>query len=488
MASMERLELLDRMRSAPVLRAVPLPELGRLAERSEVREFAPGEVLLEDGKPASEVYLVLEGTVAICKGGEETVQRKIATRSDADWLGETGALEAGVSTATVIAEERVRALVVSRETFLDVVTRHPPAVLDLLRSYISRLRESDARLIDALDARVRTLGSTNRRLERENRRLLVALDERHGFEAFVGSSPAARHVRDVAQRASEGDLPVLLLGETGTGKELLARAIHQEGGRSGHPFVAVNCALLSPQLLESELFGHARGAFTGATKHKLGLVEAASGGTLLLDEVGDMPGAIQAALLRFLECGEFRRLGEVQLRRADVRVIAATNCDFDEAVRTGAFRADLAYRLDVMRIEIPPLRERGNDVALLASDLVKSVAERLGVPELTLGPTARQALSQVPFPGNVRELQNEIERLYATVPHGSVVSAEDLSPRILTNPSHIPTRYADAVRAFKSKLVQDALRECDGNRARAAAHLGLHRSNLVRMLRDLPGS
>src|SRR5690606_15964379 len=176
--------------------------------------------------------------------------------------------------------------------------------------------------------------------------------ERSGFEAFVGESEAARRVRHLARRAARSPLPVLLLGETGCGKEILARAIHATSERARGQFVSINCALVSEALLESELFGHARGAFTGAMGAKPGLVEVADGGTLFLDEIGDMPPALQGALLRFLEHGESRRLGETRVRRSDVRIVAATHRDLDAAVAAGEFRRDLPYRLDVIRIEI----------------------------------------------------------------------------------------------------------------------------------------
>ena len=279
--------------------------------------------------------------------------------------------------ASVSAESDVQVLSIPRDAFLEVVTGNSAAAVDLLRAVSARLRESDAVQIEILRGKNERLVQSNRRLSRENRLLRGELDERFSFESFVGSGPSADRVRKAARRAAESDLPVLLLGETGTGKELLARTIHGANECRSGAFVAVNCALFTETLLESELFGHARGAFTGAAGDKPGLVEAAHGGTLFLDELADMSPPIQAALLRFLDFHEFRRLGETEVRRADVRVIAATNADIDEAVRSGRIRRDLYYRLDVLRIELPTLRERPEDIPALVAHCARRTAERL---------------------------------------------------------------------------------------------------------------
>jgi DNA-binding NtrC family response regulator len=250
--------------------------------------------------------------------------------------------------------------------------------------------------------------------------------------------------------------------------------------------VALNCALLRDTLIESELFGHARGAFTGALAAKSGLVEAADGGTLLLDEVADMPLAVQGALLRFLELGEFRRLGETQLRHAEVRAIAATHRDLEVAVRSGAFRRDLLYRLDVIRIEIPALRERPDDLPALIAHVTRRVSARQGVPAIELDEKALAALCGYEFPGNVRELENEIERASALRTTPGPIPLDALSPRIALRAQAVSAEsYADVVRSFKASLVERALAEAGGNRTRAAERLGVHRSNLVRMIREL---
>ena len=485
MAAVTELPLLEALRHVDVLRHLPLGSLDRMASRSEVRRFPPGGVLLEEGTAGHEVFVLLEGQVAVRLAVSEQEQRAVAVRRAGELVGEMALIDELPRSATVTAETPVRALCIPRLAFLEAIGGHAGAALELVRALSLRLRESDAAQLEALRAKAERLASANQRLSRENRRLRVALDQRFGFEEFIGSGVRAEAVRNAARRAAESDLPVLLVGETGTGKELLARAIHAASERSERPFLALNCALFSEALLESELFGHARGAFTGASTLKLGLVEAANGGTLFLDELADMPRPIQAALLRFLELGEFRRLGETEMRHADVRIIAAMQLGVDEALAEERVRRDLHFRLDVFRIEVPPLRERSEDVPELAKRIAADVAKRLGCEPLGFGPEALAALCRHPFPGNVRELRNEIERLYALRGGGGSVGPEALSERIRAAEAQGAGGYADAVRAFKLQLVRDALKRSGGSRSAAARDLGLHPSNLMRMIREL---
>jgi transcriptional regulator with PAS, ATPase and Fis domain len=481
----DQLQLLEFLRHVLVLRQLPLAALDRLASRSELRRFPPSRVLIEAGSAGDEVMVLVEGQVAVRLVLSPHELRAVAIRRAGELVGEMALIDELPRSATVTAEGEVRALVIPRDAFLEAVTAHAGAALELGRVVSLRLRESDAAQIEALRAKAEQLVEVNHELSRENRRLRVALDERFGFEAFVGSSAPAEAVRDAARRAAESDLPVLLVGETGTGKELLARAIHAASERRERAFVALNCALFSEALLESELFGHARGAFTGATALKPGLVEAADGGTLFLDELSDMPRPIQAALLRFLELGEFRRLGETQTRHADVRIVAAMHLPVDEALASGRVRRDLHFRLDVFRIELPPLRERSEDVPELATRIAGAVADRLGCAPLGFERSALEVLGGYAFPGNVRELRNEIERLYATRGGGVRVDAEMLSERLRRGGGETAGGYAEEVRAFKVRLLRDALSKSGGNRAAAARLLGLHPSNLMRMIREL---
>jgi DNA-binding NtrC family response regulator len=238
-------------------------------------------------------------------------------------------------------------------------------------------------------------------------------------------------------------------------------------------------------MLESELFGHARGAFTGAVTTREGLAEAADGGTLFLDELVEMPPRLQVALLRFLELGEFRRLGETRTRTSRARVLAATGGDLDAAVHSGRLRQDILYRLDVMRIVLPPLRERRGDVPVLLAHFNHETARALDLEPLDFAEDAVEALAEHEFPGNVRELENEVRRLFAARPPGARVRREDLSPRILHRAAQAPRTYTDAVRDFKAGLIHEALAAADGHQAEAARALGLHPSNLARTMRSL---
>ncbi|RIL05475.1 MAG: hypothetical protein DCC71_10220 [Proteobacteria bacterium] len=480
---MHRLDVIDRLHESSFLRRLPPSRLDRLASAGSIHAYEAGTVLLREGDPGGSVLLVLEGNVAITKrlaSGEEIV---IALRGAGDWIGEMALLDLGARSASATTRDRVQLAEFPSGDFLEAVFAVPDAALDLLRTLSSRLREADSALIDALTRKAADLERHNRALVRENRRLGGLGDD--GFERFVGASAAARRVRDLARRAADNDAPVLLLGETGTGKEVLARAIHAASERSARPFVALNCALLSETLLESELFGHVRGAFTGASAHKSGLVEIADGGTLFLDEVGDLPRAVQGALLRFLELGEYRRLGDTATRTSRVRVVAATHLELDVAARDGRFRPDLLYRIDVLRVEVPPLRERRDDVPMLLARAVERTALRVGAAPLRFSQSARDALVAYDFPGNVRELENEVERLFATVEPGRVVEPADLSPKITRSDPGSAGRYADALRAFKAQLVARALRDSGGRQVEAARRLGVHPANLARMMREL---
>jgi formate hydrogenlyase transcriptional activator len=267
-------------------------------------------------------------------------------------------------------------------------------------------RNLEAELYESL-AEIQRL---QQRQQSENQYLREAADETKGFEEIAGKSPALRDALELAARVAPTSAAVLLLGETGTGKELLALAIHARSKRSDRPLVKINCAALPPSLIESELFGHEKGAFTGAASVKVGRFELADGGTLFLDEVGELASEAQAKLLRILESGEFERVGGTRTRKLDVRVVAATNCDLNRAMLEGRFREDLYYRLAAFPIHLPPLRDRREDIPLLVWDLIQRRQNELGrrierVPETTM-----QALIRYSWPGNIRELGNLIER------------------------------------------------------------------------------
>jgi DNA-binding NtrC family response regulator len=309
---------------------------------------------------------------------------------------------------------------------------------------------------------------------------------------ILGESPAIRRVIDTAKKAALSNATILLLGESGTGKEVFANAIHRWSGRRDKPFIIVNCVALSEHLLESELFGHEKGAFTGAHQAKKGKFELAHGGSVFLDEIGDMPAALQAKLLRVLQDHRFERVGGTQPIHADIRIIAATNRDLGSAVRDGRFREDLYYRLNVVSLTLPPLRERREDVPVLARHFVAAYAAETKKPVRGFTAEAMDLLMGHPWPGNVRELANAIER--AVVLYGGPeIGPEDLVLTRPTAPSGVALLSLSAagrnfygqVEAFKQNIIKTALTETGGNQTKAAELLGLQRTHLVKLLRAL---
>jgi DNA-binding NtrC family response regulator len=305
---------------------------------------------------------------------------------------------------------------------------------------------------------------------------------------IVGGSKAVRHLLREIERAGPAPARVLIQGEHGTGKELVARALHAASPRREMPFVAVNCAAIPDELIESELFGHERGAFTGATQARRGRFEEAHGGTLFLDEVGDLSARAQTKLLRVLQEGELSRLGGNRTIRVDVRVIAATNRDLPKAVQAERFREDLYFRIAVIPITVPALRERIEDVPLLVEHFAAQVAREIGQRPKRFAPGALEALARHPFPGNIRELRNLVERLVIMSP-GTNVSAEDaiaVLPGAAGAPAG-PARMSDAVEDFERRQIEEALAAEGGSMTRAAARLGLERSHLYKKMRKLGG-
>jgi transcriptional regulator with GAF, ATPase, and Fis domain len=323
-------------------------------------------------------------------------------------------------------------------------------------------------------------------LEAENRRLLEAARTRTEFGKMVGRSPAMQRVFSLIERYADSHLPVLIVGESGTGKELVARAIHDHGPRRDRPFLGENCAAVPEGLLETELFGHVRGAFTGAERDRPGLFELAHGGTLFLDEVGDMPQAMQARLLRVLEDGEVRRVGGEKTRKVDVRVLAATHRDLDAEVRAGRFRLDLLYRLRVLLIELPPLRERPGDIPLLVARFLEEASRENGRPAPAVTPEALALFVRYSWPGNVRELESAVRRL-ALLCGGEPITAELIgSDPALARTLGAGGRRAEpaiSLAAGEREQLEKALAATEGNRAAAARLLGISRATMYRKLR-----
>ena len=325
----------------------------------------------------------------------------------------------------------------------------------------------------------------------EKRRLQrVGAERGRATGPVLGPSGAMKAVIDTVDRVAETDATVLLNGESGTGKQVLAETIHARSPRAPGPFVYVNCVAISDELIESTLFGHERGAFTGAVQRKEGRLEAAGGGTAFLDEIGDITSRLQTKLLHFLETGEFERVGGSQTLRVDCRVVAATNRDLARDVEEGRFRQDLYYRLDVIRLDVPPLRDRREDIPVLARSFVDRFAAETKRADLVLEDETLDKLVAFGWPGNVRQLKNAIERM-VVLARGPRLEPDLLPPEIRgldpepEAPEGGESRWKTALAEAKRRILREALTRNDGNQTRAAAELGLQRTYLNRLLKDL---
>jgi DNA-binding NtrC family response regulator len=329
-------------------------------------------------------------------------------------------------------------------------------------------------------------------LREEVHRLRERLEGRQQLEGIVAQSEAMQRILQIIERISEQDIPVLITGETGVGKEVIARAIHNTSARAKGPFIPINCCTLPEDLLDSELFGHTRGAFTGATTNKMGLFREADGGTLFLDEIGDIGPGLQVKLLRVLQEGEVRPVGGGAPIKVNVRVVAATNTQLEAAVEAGQFRSDLLFRLNVLPITIPPLRERREDIAPLVEHFLQRLRTRLNNPALNITAEARRKLIMYDWPGNVRQLENILERSFALYP-GPLLDADEMAINMPLNGSQATTGGAASSGAsgevtsltleqIEITHIQRVLAACDNNQVAAARILGISRSTLRRKL------
>ncbi len=331
--------------------------------------------------------------------------------------------------------------------------------------------------------------ASHRDLREKVRRLEREMSRRPRTDDVVARSAAMRSVLDLVERVAESDATVLVTGDSGTGKELVARAIHRGGRRKDGPFVAINCAAVPESLLESELFGHVRGAFTDARTNEPGLFVSANGGTLFLDEIGDMPLSVQPKLLRALQERSVRPVGGSTERQVDVRVVAATNRDLETAVEEGRFRQDLFYRINVVQVSVPPLRARGPDILPLAAQFIARFSESIGKPVSGISPAAAERLMSYPWPGNVRELQNCIERAVALARFDQI-SIDDLPEKIRDyERSHFilgddPSELVPLER-IEREYIARVMAAVAGNKSAAARILGIDRKRLYRMLERL---
>ena len=305
-----------------------------------------------------------------------------------------------------------------------------------------------------------------------------ALERYHPFEKMIGKNIKMRKIFDLISTVSQSDGTVLIHGESGTGKELVARAIHNRGHRSNQPFVVINCAAIPATLMESEIFGYNRGAFTGATTTSIGKLEIADKGTVFLDDIDSLDINMQAKLLRIIQEKEFERLGSTKVIKADVRFVAASNKDLEKLISRGEFREDLYYRLNVLPIKLPPLRERRGDIPLLLNHFLELYAKNMGKSPKKISNEAVKVLTEYDWPGNVREVQNIVER-FTTITKGSIIDLKDIATLDMGKREKKDMTLKEAVSAFEKKLIFEILESVEGNRKKAAERLGIHRNTLI---------
>ncbi|HEX3579146.1 MAG TPA: sigma 54-interacting transcriptional regulator [Thermoanaerobaculia bacterium] len=399
---------------------------------------------------------------------------RFATRNRLGQWQEIGSLPAltGLDLDTIAAAGRPDWIVCSEREllFVDGINAWTPDSRDALAA-LFRMRAEHHRM---------------RRIIEQNENVVVAKSET--IDGIIGDSAAMREIFTLITRVARRDVPVCVLGESGTGKELAARAVHRHSPRRGKPFTAVNCAALPENLIESELFGHIRGAFTGADRDRAGLIETSDGGTLFLDEIGEMPLSAQAKLLRFLQEGEFRRVGDTVNRTADVRIVSATNRKLESAVEDGLFREDLYYRIGGIEIAMPPLRDRVSDIPLLASHFLAREHEKSRGGPSKLTADAESVFAGYRWPGNVRELQNTIRAAHALAGEAAAIDVEHLPERMrsaVVRAGGGVSSYQDAVTRFRRDLLEKSLVQANGNQNRAAASLNMSRQALAYQIREL---
>ena len=419
----------------------------------EVTEAADGQAALA-AAAEQEFDLVLLDLTMPRMGGLETLEHLKSDGYGADVV---------VLTAHASVETAVEAMHRGAADFLQ-----KPADFDLLRAKTESILE-----------------------RRRQKRMVRALKDRVAEDAphVIGESPAMRELLEVGSRAARSDATVLITGESGSGKQVLAEYVHAQSERSKGPFVYVNCVALSDELVESTLFGHEKGAFTGAVAKKEGRLELAQGGTAFLDEIGDTTPRLQTKLLHFLETSEYERVGGTRTLTADCRIIAATNRDLEAAIKDGEFREDLYYRLNVIHLTLPPLRERREDVPALTEAFVERFAGELRRGPVSVAPETMERLQAYSWPGNVRQLKNLIERMVVLAPEEKLTP--ELLPPELSHPStqgeiEIGTMaFKDAVLLFKREYIKRALKETGGNQTKAADLLKMQRTHLNRLIREL---
>jgi len=400
-----------------------------------------------------------------------------------DLNSDNGRHKSAICCPLLVRDEAVGIVALVRSSAKPAFTEDQCRLTGILAAQSAQIL-ANAKLLTELASKNELLEMTLQKTQEENAQLRTELQTGFAFERIIGNSPGMRKVLTLASKFCVNDSPVLITGETGTGKELIARAIHGNSGRRGKPFVVKNCGIKTESLLESELFGHVKGAFTGADRDKPGLFREAQNGTIFLDEIGDAPLSTQAAILRVIQHGEIRPVGSSKTEMVNVRVLSATNKNLKEEIARGNFREDLFYRLNTFTIEIPPLRERRDDIPLLVTHCLVGLRVKIGNPDLSVTSEALDTLIRYDWPGNVRQIEHELERAAVVCNPSSSVELHHLSPEILDAVAESPGLGAPhgqlrlAVEKLERSLITAALSENDNNIMRTADVLGLTRKGL----------
>ncbi len=472
----DRLAIRQRASQQPVVEAVRIPL------QSEVIRVSPDFWV---DTPDELVVSPVDGQIAVLTNQEETDRQR---RTHATWAYKI--TQAGVVSAEGLSysfeRERIFNAPYCRFRFLwrEGPPQHGGVSVEEVRREVSQLLFEHLKQIKQAQTRMVQYNVEKRTLALENIRLRREIEREYGFPGIVGQSGRMQELFGIVRSIAETDVGVLIQGETGTGKELIARAIHYNGPRRAKRFVAVNCGALAETLLESELFGHEKGAFTGAVTRRRGVFESADGGTLFLDEIGEISPGTQVRLLRVLQDGEFQRVGGTETIRVDVRILSATNQDLEDLVKKGRFRQDLYYRLNVFPIRVPPLRERAEDIPLLVSHFIEKCSRRMSRHISDASPRAMAVLMGYNWPGNVRELENVIQRMMV-VARSKSLDLEDL-PSEMRGGQEVPDSKARDLKGIAREsagivekgAILDALSKSGGNVTRAAKALGISRATL----------
>ncbi|HWP46576.1 MAG TPA: sigma 54-interacting transcriptional regulator [Candidatus Limnocylindrales bacterium] len=460
--------------------------------------FIPEQTsVFEENSPGDAVYVIFRGKVRVYHHDAELM---IGERGDV--LGEIAVVDRGLRSASAQTLEDTLLLQIPCDTFHEILAHDPPLMLAIFKLLSLRLRRNveifERQHLELLKV-YNQIKAIKERLAEENIYLRQQLKESSIFNSIVGTDEKLVNILNLVEQVAPTSVPVIVYGESGTGKELIARAIHYSSSRSEYPFITVNCGAIPESLLESELFGHERGSFTGATYTRIGKFEAANHGTLFLDEIGDMSLNLQTKLLRALQFGEIQRVGSNQLLTVDVRVVAATHKDLKRMIAEGTFREDLYYRLNVVTLELPPLRGRRGDIPLLINFFMKKFNKEFRRRIQEIEPAAQERLLEYDYPGNIRELENIIKRAIVLA-KGETIKLKDLPPelqqpqRFLKRPyPAIPENYRElkevkeaarqlAVRDIEKSFLRRLLQSTRGNIAEASQKAGVNRTFLYKLL------